>query len=116
MLPPDDNPSKFRVTWKPISDKLYQFFVQSFNKDLNKFVLVQSNIVVWSGGTRIPYFDNDHGVHTFHKIARYSSETDLVMTIDARDYTGELVFSEEQLSNFEGEKTEENVLERYNGI
>lgn len=110
-IPIIDSQTKFRIYWRPITETNFVFFVRIYNKDWSIWIPHTSHLKIYSGGTRKLTYDNDPGIDGYHTVFAYQTEDDskFLMSFEMKDYRGFQQFTYAQLSNFEGELTEENV-------
>lgn len=117
--PPADNPSQFRLFWRPVSENKFIFFTQLYIKDWTKWVQCDSLLKVVCGGSRIPLNQFDKGVDTLHSVIVYLDENgeqdDLVIQVEIKDHRSFHKFTHEELSNFKGETTLFDVEHWTNG-
>lgn len=115
-LPPKDNPTRYRIFWREVSDKKLIFFAQLFVKDFDIWVPCDSRVFVITGGSRVPVNQFDRGSDSIHVILRWDEDDDLFIQLEIKDLRAFLTFTPEQLSNPEGsgEKTLFDVEEGRN--
>lgn len=115
-MPPFDDPTQFKLFWRMCTDNTVIFFMQKWSKDYKRWIPVVFDIRIVVGGARVPVNKFDFGKDIMHKVVVYRQEQPLEIMLDVYDHRSFQKFTHAQLSNFEGENTEENVEEGSNGI
>lgn len=120
-LPPREDPTEFRLFWRPITEGKIIFWAQAYVKDFKMWVPCDSTVRVITGGSRVQLHQFDRGTDNVHQIIYFpqllseSSDSGLQLFVELRDHRSFQYFTFDQLSNFTDETTAENVEQGQNG-
>ena len=112
-MPPNENPTKFRLFWRVLSELRVIFFAETWIKDFEIWAPCDSTMRIITGGSRVPINQFDRGSDSIHNIVKYGP-TPFEFTIEIRDHRSFQYFSWDQLSNFKDETIVLNVETRPN--